>query len=540
MFQETMRTILLTSALVVSLLPASAMTAQQSGGELFYGEQPSIGEFNPYGQAANDGPTDRFLSLIYEPLFRWNYSREVLEPVLGLKATRTTPTSKAARSAFFVDLKPNVRWHDGTPFTAKDVEFTFAYIMSAVSENKTARSTTNELILSVKQVTPLRVLFEFKKDVPQAELFLNHLIIPISRFVTPSMLPIEADKELGDWAVGTGPYKQMGRPKRDPELVLNKEYHGTVGKLAAISSRVQNDNPTMVESFLNLSGELNLLVEVPERSLKRVEANRATVTTRPLTAYNVYAVAIRQNRGSPLVSGRARRAIAMAIDREQIRANWFMGRGRVLPGPFTPSSPFWDETLDPLPPDTAKAKAEFKALNMTARPFKLIYKSGDGGGETLDSDLAQTVVDALIGAGLQVTSTPKLQPDYLKMLYDDRTTEWDMAIVRMEFNPLYDITDTFRTQPPGAGGFNYMKFSNVEVDQKLDEAAAPDVDKVRKINLIKSVASILRDSVPAVFLVNQETVIAHKNRLVIPHGTLESFYFFPYANFWSMSTRAAR
>ena len=391
MLQKSLRHILLASVMAGAIIPAAAIGAQQVLGELFYGEQPSIGDFDPYSQPANDGPTDRFLALIYEPLFRWNYNKEVLEPVLGVKATRTTPTAKLAKSAFFVDIKPNVRWHNGELFTAKDVEFTFAYMMSPECLNAAARTRANELFVSVKQVTPTRVLFEFKKDVDEPELYLNQLIVPISRFVWPSMRPLNPAQPLKNYAVGTGPYMQVGQPKRDPELRVNKNYHGSVGKLQAVSSRVQNDITTMVEGFLSLSGELNLLVEVPESRLKLVESKRQTVTTRALTAYNVYAVALRQNRGGPLVTGRARRAIAMAIDREQMRANWFMGRGRVLPGPFTPGSPFWDENLDPLPTDTAKAKAEFRALGLGARPLKLIYKSGDGGGETLDSDIAKSV-----------------------------------------------------------------------------------------------------------------------------------------------------
>ena len=507
------------------------------GAELAYGERPAIGSLNPYGGPVTDGPTDRFLALLYEPLYRWNFLNDAAEPVLAVSAKSTTP-SRGAKSAFVVDLKPNVLWHDGKSFSATDVEFTYRYILTK-GQNRNMRASVGEILADVRAIKPLQVLFEFKEVVTDPSMVLTQLIIPSSRFVASTLDPIDASKSLTYYPVGTGPYKQLGDPKKNLELVANPSYHDSRAKIETIRSRQFADPSSMVESFLSAGGDVNMIVEVPDEQLKRVEASRPRVKNARLETYKVHAIALRQNAGSVLQDARVRRAIAMAINREQIRSNWFVGRGEILPGPFTPGSPYWDASLKPLPFDTVAARNEIRKAGALGRPLRLIYKTGDLEAKSLESDLARTIQQALTAVGLRVTLTAKTPNQFQESLFNDRSTEWDMAVVRLEFNPVYDVSSYFHSKNIKPGGYNFLRYSNPQVDRLLNQVAESD-DAPRKLALTQQLARVLRDSVPAVFLVNEETVFAYTSDVIIPDGATDSFYFFTYANQWYFRPRSGR
>lgn len=526
---------------LVGLLPLASLNAQPVsvrpiGGELAYGERPSIGSLNPYGGPVADGPTDRFLSLIYEPLFRWNFLNDAAEPVLAVTARRTGPTG-GAKSAFIIDLKPNVKWHDGSPFTANDVAFTYRYILNK-GQNRNLQSSLRELVADVQMLGTLRVLVQFKTVVTDPALVLTQFIIPAAKFSAQSMDASDPARSLTYYPVGTGPYRQVGDPKRNLELQANPAYHDGPGKIATIRSRQFADPTSMVESLLSAGGDVNMIVEVPDEQLKRVEASRPRVKNAKLETYKVHAIALRQNPGSVLQNSRVRRAIAMAINRNQIRSNWFVGRGELLPGPFTPGSPYWDASLKPLPFDSVAARSEIHKAGADGKTLRLIYKTADLDAKSLESDLARTVQQALGVVGLKVTATAKTPNQFHEALLNDKGTDWDMAVVRLEFNPVYDVAGYFHSRNIREGGYNFMRFVNPQVDKLLGEASETD-DAPRKLALTQQVARILRDSVPAVFIVNEETVFAYTADVIIPDGATDAFYFFTYANHWYFRPRTS-
>jgi len=95
-----------------------------------------------------------FTGNVYEPLVERGKDM-ALTPALATKWTQTSPT------VWRFDLRPNVKFHDGTPFTADDVVFTFKRAAGEGSDMKgytnpikeCARSTTS----SSRSRRPLRI-----------------------------------------------------------------------------------------------------------------------------------------------------------------------------------------------------------------------------------------------------------------------------------------------------------------------------------------------------------------------------------------------
>src|SRR5579875_3205576 len=78
-----------------------------------------------------------FLANIYEPLVRRNADLK-LEPALATSWEQTSPT------AWRFHLRPNVKWQDGSPFTADDVVFSLHRILSKSSSMRAPMSMVKE------------------------------------------------------------------------------------------------------------------------------------------------------------------------------------------------------------------------------------------------------------------------------------------------------------------------------------------------------------------------------------------------------------
>ena len=101
----------------------------------------------------------------------------------------------------------------------------------------------------------------------------------------------------------------------------------------------------------------------------------------------------------------------------------------------------------------------------------------------------------------------------------------------MEFNAPYDISDFFHSKNIGPGGSNYLRYGSLFLDKLLDRSAETNDVNVRG-RLMKDISRFIRDSVPALFIVSEQTAYAYSSRLVIPAGRVDQFDFFPYVGEW--------
>src|SRR5690349_21084128 len=106
---------------VAALLGALTGAPPASAATLRWANDGDAGAMDPYTR--QETIQTGFLSNIYEPLARRD--RELrLEPALALRWEQTSPT------VWRFHLRPNVKWQDGSPFTADDVVFSLNRILS--------------------------------------------------------------------------------------------------------------------------------------------------------------------------------------------------------------------------------------------------------------------------------------------------------------------------------------------------------------------------------------------------------------------------
>ncbi len=496
------------------------------GGELGYAEGPGFAYTNPYWNLSNSGPTDRVLTMIYEPLFRYNFQSEEWEPILA-EAIKKVAAKKGGRSAFAVTLRRGVSWHDGMPFTAQDVLFTYAYIQR-MAANKQLRDATAEKLVDVRQGQDVsEIIFEFKRSEPEPRVQLLDFIVPAHRFNPKTLDPISPDKDLNQEPLGTGPWKFERFYKGMATLVAFDGYWGDRPHLDRVRGSEFADQQAKVEALLVSGGNVNLVVEVPPDQLPKIE-NSGSAVIKALPSYKVWVLAMRQKAGSVLTDERARKAITLALDRTKLLKNWFGGQGEVLASPVTPTGPGYDPSLKPLPFDAQQARRDLVATGAAGKKLRLVYLTGgESGTDTRTQNVVKSIKEALEDVGLVVIDKPLKGKEFESTVFG--SDDWDLVYTRWEYNPSYDLSAFFKSSNAVPGGYNYMNFNDPETDRLLKAYDDAD-DSGLRLSMMKQLQRRLAEKAPATFLFSETSNFAVQNKYVLPQ--VDVFYFFTYANKW--------
>jgi peptide/nickel transport system substrate-binding protein len=287
--------------------------------------------------------------IFYEPLAGWDADGNLV-PMLAAEIP-DLENGGLARDGMSVTwkLKPNVRWHDGKPFTADDVVFTWEYASDPATA---AVSIGSYKDAKVEKIDPLTVRVRFAKPTPYwANAFVGWrgMIIPKHLFE-----PFKGDKSRDAPAnlkpVGTGPYRFVSFSPGD--LVtgeLNRDYHvPNRPHFDTIEMKGGGDAVSAARAVLqtgeydfawNLQVEDEILQRLEKTGKGRIEIDRGgnmehiqLNTTDPWTEVDGERASAKTKH--PLLSDPAvRQALALLVDRASVQEHIY-GRTGILTGNF--------------------------------------------------------------------------------------------------------------------------------------------------------------------------------------------------------------
>ena len=278
-------------------------------------------------------------------------------------------------------LHTNIRWHDGAPFTARDVVFSFSrqmlepyrYVkyMEAVQGMEEYKDGKRSYVEGLEVLDDYTVRITL--DAPNA-IFLLYLTEPSCVIVPEHLLKdikpegIESSRFATHSPIGTGPYKFV-RYLTDQlvELDVNPDYF----KGRPIIDRVfmKRLRPEVALAQLE-SGEIDLALRMNPIDFERLSM---VPDLRVLTPPGIGVHSLAFPTEKPRVHDRrVRQAIYHALDRQGIVDAVFQGRARVLRG-APPSLDVYDD-LNPYPFDPQKARQLLQEVGFDFDvPLRLIY-----------------------------------------------------------------------------------------------------------------------------------------------------------------------
>ena len=320
-------------ALVLGLafaVPAQAETV------LRWSSQGDALTLDPHSQ--NEGPTVTMSLQMYEALVGRDSSMKK-QPAL---ATSWSPTDS---NTWQFKLRQGVAFHDGTPFTAADVVFSF---QRAASESSDFKPNTKGIV-SVEAVDDYTIDIVLEKPNPLLPDQITNVFImskawaEANNVVTPQDYKQQEETYAIRNANGTGPFKlELREPDIRTVLVRNDGWWGLARdphNIDRIEFRPISNKATRVAALL--SGEIDFLLDPPLQDLKRIEGTSGLKTLRVNQMRTIFLgmdQGVAELRTSnvkgknPFADLRVRQAMYQAIDIEAIREK--VMRGLSIPAGF--------------------------------------------------------------------------------------------------------------------------------------------------------------------------------------------------------------
>lgn len=466
------------AALTGTALPAGATSAANGTLRVGWTTPPDV--MNPFTFTTT--ASNEILWLIYDTLLEYNLELKS-EPSLAL-----TRSMNATGSAYTYKLRPGVTWHDGEPFTANDVKYTFD-IMAKHNLGQAAWSLAD--FQSVTVVNPHEVTISYSK--PQA--FDPAMVIPIvPEHLWSSKTPAQILNYTDTKPVGTGPFRfTKWVSGQYLQVDRNPTWWGTAPKVKTIIWNQYENSDVMVQSLA--SGQLDILTEVPPVLFNGLK-NTANVKPVEMESFSFHHIGINvsnnpKSGGNSLLKDKVvRQALGYSLDRAQLVALALAGRGKPGSVQLPPSFGEWQEKI---PASEQYNNDPAKAVSILE---KAGYKVGAGGvrqnakGEPLSFRLiaiTTTDVDVLAGqifvksaeaVGIKLT-LDTLDADTLNnIVYDAKAPNWDIFIWGWDSatpDPNYLLSVDLSDQ---IGNNNDVYYANPAYDKLYNEQATqPNVAK---------------------------------------------------------------
>jgi peptide/nickel transport system substrate-binding protein len=484
------------AGLALAAITAAGMTLPAQAQTVRWAAQNDILTLDPHSQ--NHATTNTILAHAYEGLTRYDAQYRI-EPALATKWTYLSPTQVR------FELRKGVKWHDGTPFTADDVVFSFNRIrqpqgtmgiyVAGVSDVKKIDDHTVDFILAGPNPILLRnTVYFFIMSKAWAE-----------KNNTAKVQDYRAKEEnyASRNVMGTGAYRITAwQPDQRVTMAANPDWWDkTGGNVKEVIYTPIKSDPTRVAALL--SGDIDMLTDIPTQDVARL---RADGKVKMMEGAEVRTIFLAPDVGSPelkysnvkgknpFADKRVRQALSMAIDREVIRRN--MMRGLSVPAGIliAPGVHGHSPELDvPTKPDVDGAK---KLLADAGYPDGFEVRLNCPNNRYVnDEEVCQAVVSmwARIGVKVQLASenfatfAQKFQ-NFDSSLY---LLGWGIAT----YDAQYMIQSLVRTRSTGAdGNFNFSRISDPVVD-RLTDAMKVETDAAKRDAMIREALVRIKDEV---------------------------------------------
>ena len=335
---------ILATTLVAS---CAAERSTRDGHTLVAALESDPGHLNP--AITTNGGIHTASGLLYDGLIALD---STLAPVPAL-AERWEVFDGGARYRFH--LRRGVRWHDGQPFTAADVKFTFDSLL--LRFHARTRASMSPALLRVDALDDSTVEFRFRR--PYAPLLqqLDVVEAPIlPRHLYAGSDPLRNGANIAP--VGTGPYRFVSHTANSEfRFTANRDYFGAVPKIRDVVLRVIPDAGTRVIALER--GEVDWLFSVPgperQRLLRDPRLHLVQAAVTPGGGNCVTTLGFNLDR--PWFRDvRVRKAIAHAVNRQQFVDRVIFGEGRAADAPISSRIEFAYVAGLPIPAfDTVRA-----------------------------------------------------------------------------------------------------------------------------------------------------------------------------------------
>jgi len=451
---------------------------------------------------ASDSASSSVLEKIYNGLIKYDENFNLVGDL-----AKSFEVSKDGLEITF-KLRKNVKWHDGVPFTARDVKFTYEALIDP--NTKTPYSSNFTLIKEFRVLDDYTIKVTYYKPfAPNLESW-GIYIIPEHIFKGHDINTYSANRN----PIGTGPYKFKSW-ESDQKIVLEANPDYFEGK-PFISGYIVRVVPDQAVQFLELRNQsLDSVVLAPDQwkaydsFFKHYNKFRESVFAFTYLGFNM--------QRKPFDDKNFRKAVQYAINKKDIIQGVLLGTGKEATGPYPPQSWAFNDKIKPSEYNPQKALEILKSMGFSdidndgyleykGKPFEFTITTNQGNKQRELS--AQIIQENLKKIGLKVNIRVIEFSTFVNQYIAKR--DFDAVIMgwSLTFDP--DQYALWHSSQMAPREYNFMSYSNPEVDRLLEDARTTFDQSARK-KIYARIQEIMADDPPCIFLYYPDNLIAlHK------------------------------
>jgi peptide/nickel transport system substrate-binding protein len=518
MYQRFLKTSrLLTLAIGMSAALLGANSAQAV--EFKWAAQNDILTLDPHSQ--NHATTNNIVGHTYEALVRYDKNYKI-EPSLATSWSNVNPTTVR------FNLRKNVKFNDGSAFTADDVVFSFDRIrqpqgtmqiyVAGVKEMKKVDDHTLDVIL----------------DKPNPTMFNNFTTFLI---MSKSWSIKNKSEKIQDYKAkeitfastntnGTGPYiiKEWA-PDQRVVMTANKAWWDKLqGNVTDIIYTPIKSDPTRIAALL--AGNVDAVTDLPTQDVARM---RSTPALSVLDGPEVRTIFFGFDLGSDELKYapkgknffkdvRVRKALSMAIDRTAIQRS--IMRGLSVPASLiiAPGVNGYSADMDKTGPADVEGAKKLLADAGYPNGFEFTLDCPNNR-YVNDEEVCQAVVNMWARIGVKAKLNAINFGPFIAKIQNFDTSAYLLGWGVATYDAQYSLQSLVMTRTQGAdGSFNFSKISNAKVDS-LIESMKTELDKNKRDAMIKEALTITRDEMLYIPLHHQMRPWAMKKNVTMTHNS---------------------
>ncbi len=403
-------------------------------------------------------------------------------------------------SAVVFNLRRDVRWHDGRRTSAHDVAFTFERV-----KNEATASPNVDLFAPwtrAQVIDSFTIRFSFKPHVEPIFAWTQLAIMPkhLLDSIPPARLRQAA---FNKHPVGNGPFRFVSQRANDRWVFeANRAFPAALGgrpRLDRLIWRVVPDNIAQIAEIR--TGQVDMILGPRAENVQALHAEPSMRgMIRPSNRYNMITW---NGKREGLSDARVRRALAMAMNRQEMLTVLRKGYGTLAASPVPPYHWAFDKNLAPPPFDTVAAKRLLTEAGWVDRNRDGVRENAAGkplefelkvtANNQFNRDLGEMVRAQLERVGVRMNIRPV---DFAVMIQDITSPErnYDAAYLQMSTDLVLNFHDSFHSSTID-NPFHATAYSNPEVDRILDQATVMK-DRARAAVLWRRFQRIMRDDQP--------------------------------------------
>ncbi len=480
----------------VALALSLAFGASVQAKTLRLADQGDIVSLDPH--SLNEAFQLSMLSNVYEGLVSIN---KKLEFVPGLATKWSNPSPNVWR----FELRKDVKFHDGTAFTADDVVFSYnraradSSDMRAYMSSVTTITKVNDHLVEIATSAPNPILPNILASVT----IMSKKWSEDNKAVTPVDKRKGVENAASFKTNGTGPFRVRERqPGTKTVFVRNAAYWDKIeGNVTEMIFTPIGNDATRVAALQ--SGEIDFMQPVPVQDVARLNASGNLKVLQGPEVRTIF-LGMDQSRDellfsnvkgkNPLKDKRVRQAIYQSIDVEAIKTRIMRGAAApaaVLMGPGI--NGFTQELNQRLPLDQEGAK-------------KLLAEAGYPNGFELgmdcpndryvnDAEICQAVAAMLARTGIKINLNAQSKLTYFPKILSRNTSFYLLGWVASTYDA-HNILNAIMGSPApgGQGQFNLGSYKNARVDE-LTKLVQSETDQAKRNSMISEAFKLHKDDI---------------------------------------------